>query len=74
MAAVYVFSEGLSAQTVGAIHRLGPGYKVSCELLYGCLCEQAKGSESCVLIGYPSKQDEPVGLPALFLQKWNSLV
>lgn len=29
MAAVYVFSEALTAQTVGAIHRLGPGYKVS---------------------------------------------
>lgn len=28
MAAVYVFSEALSAQTVGAMHRLGPGYKV----------------------------------------------
>ncbi|KAJ7325688.1 hypothetical protein OS493_029114 [Desmophyllum pertusum] len=27
MAAVYVFSEALTAQTVGAIHRLGPGYK-----------------------------------------------
>ena len=29
MAAVYLFSEALSAQTVGAIHRLGPGYKVN---------------------------------------------
>lgn len=28
MAAVYLFSEALSAQTVGAIYRLGPGYKV----------------------------------------------
>lgn len=28
MAAVYVFSEALNAQTVGAVHRLGPGYKV----------------------------------------------
>nr|XP_058950691.1 neurobeachin-like [Pocillopora verrucosa] len=27
MAAVYVFSEALNAQTVGAIHRLGPWYK-----------------------------------------------
>ena len=29
MAAVYLFSEALSAQTVGAIYRLGPGYKVN---------------------------------------------
>lgn len=28
MAAVYLFSEALSTQTVEAMHRLGPGYKV----------------------------------------------
>jgi len=33
MAAVYVFSEALSAQAVGAMHRLGPGYKVRSFLL-----------------------------------------
>ena len=29
-------------------------------LLYGWLCEQARWSKSCVLISYPSGQDEPI--------------
>ena len=29
-------------------------------LLYGCLSERARWSESCVLIGYPSGQDGPI--------------
>lgn len=36
MAAIYLFSESLTTQQICAMHRLGPGYKVS-EILQGAL-------------------------------------
>ena len=43
-------------------------------LLHGWICERARWGESCVLIGYPSRQDRTSsGFPALVLRGKSSL-
>lgn len=38
MAAIYLFSEALTTQQICAMHRLGPGYKVSSSGLRSNIC------------------------------------
>lgn len=46
MAAIYLFSESLTTQQICAMHRLGPGYKVSKHCTNECIkLMESKGSE-----------------------------
>ena len=55
----------------GSNANLKPMSKFYCSFLYGWIREWTRWRESCVLIGYPSGQDDGLFLPARYFWRWS---